>query len=313
MRLDLFVREPLTVRNGIPVFSRPDSYTDNYERIAADHLKALQRDGVNPFIPEELWVESEDSTRELVRQYARPGQTILDVGVGLGRLLSPLSDLRRYGMDISWGYLERSGAAGIEVCYARIEDMPYRERVFDLVVCTDVLEHVLDLNLCCQKMLSVLIPGGILVVRVPYREDLSGYLAPSYPYPLVHVRNFDEHSLRLLFERLFGCDILEMQTTGHLVNESRLKFPLPWRLRVQLLAPALRAVRRISPAAHLALVRRLYHPFEINVVIRKPLDRVQEKVKVSTGGPPGAPADEEPGPPIVINQRCGRLSAYSTD
>jgi len=150
-------------------------------------------------------------------------------------------------------------------------------------VCTDVLEHVLDLNLCCQKILSVLTPGGILVVRVPYREDLSGYLAPSYPYPLVHVRSFDEHSLRLLFERVFGCDILEMQTTGHLVNESRLKFPLPWRLRVQLLAPALQAVRRISPAAHLALVRGLYHPSEINVVIRKPSGRVEKKDEASTG------------------------------
>jgi 2-polyprenyl-3-methyl-5-hydroxy-6-metoxy-1,4-benzoquinol methylase len=279
--LDVFSREPLAVRNGIPVFSHPDPYTENYERIAADHLETLHHAGANPFIPEELWVEFENATRDLLRRHARPGQTILDVGVGLGRLLSPLSELRRYGMDISWGYLERSRATGIDVCYARIEDMPYREGIFDLVVCTDVIEHVMDLNLCCQKILAVLQPGGILVVRVPYREDLSGYLAPSYPYRFVHMRSFDEHSLRLLFERVLGCEVLDMQTTGHIINESRLKFPLPWWVRVQLLAPALRAIQRISSAASLALVRQLYYPFEINVVIRRPSGLCGER--------PGAP------------------------
>jgi SAM-dependent methyltransferase len=284
MHTDLFAREPLGTQNGIPVFSCPDAYTENYERIAADHLKVQRQEGINPFIPEDLWVEFEDATRDLLRRYARPGERVLDVGVGLGRLLAPLAEFPRFGMDISWGYLEIAKAAGIEVCFARIEDMPYREGAFDLVVCTDVIEHVPDLNLCCRKILSVVAAGGVLVVRVPYREDLSGYLAPSYPYPFVHLRSFDEHSLRLLFERILGCQVLEMQTTGHVVNESRLKFPLPWRLRVHVLAPLLRGLGRLSAKAHLALVRRLYYPFAINAAIRKPQDQAAR----SLGTPPSA-------------------------
>jgi 2-polyprenyl-3-methyl-5-hydroxy-6-metoxy-1,4-benzoquinol methylase len=67
------------------------------------------------------------------------------------------------------------------------------------MVCADVLEHVLDLNLVCAKILSVLRPGGILIVRDPYREDLRAYTVPSCPYKFIHLRNFDENSLQLLF------------------------------------------------------------------------------------------------------------------
>src|SRR4029078_9982758 len=94
---------------------------------------------------------------------------------------------------------------GIEVCYSRIEDMPYTENTFDVITCTDVLEHVLDLNLCCSKILSVLKPGGVFIARVPVHEDLRRYLAPDFPYEFVHVRGFTEASLQLFFSRIMGC------------------------------------------------------------------------------------------------------------
>jgi hypothetical protein len=76
----VFARAPLSVRDGIPVFSDPDEYTDNYERIAADHVASLRNNGVNPFIPEELWVEFEGSTHDIIQRYARSGSTVLGVG-----------------------------------------------------------------------------------------------------------------------------------------------------------------------------------------------------------------------------------------
>jgi SAM-dependent methyltransferase len=266
----VFARAPLSVREGIPVFSDPDEYTDNYERIAADHVASLRMDGVNPFIPEELWVEFEGSTHDIIQRYAMSCNTVLDVGVGLGRLLSPFSALQRYGIDISWTYLEIARSKGIEVCYARIEHMPYCDEMFDLVVCTDVLEHVLDLHLCCRKILSVLKPGGVLIVRVPYRENLEGYLAPEYPYAYVHLRSFDEHQLRLLFERVFKCEVVEMRTVGHTTNRGRLIYPLNYRLIKYGVMPLLRMLQGIRSKWHARLLCMLYHAFEINVVIRKP-------------------------------------------
>jgi 2-polyprenyl-3-methyl-5-hydroxy-6-metoxy-1,4-benzoquinol methylase len=261
----VFARAPLRVQAGIPIFSESTPYIANYEKIAADHLASLRRDGTNPFMPEETWQEMEESTAGLVRGYSAPGQSVLDVGVGLGRLLARFPELRRHGMDISLEYLEVARGAGISVCYSLVEDMPYRADLFDVVVCTDVLEHVLDLNLCVGKMLSVLKPGGVLIVRVPYREELACYAADSSAYEYVHLRSFDEHSLRLLFARIFECEVQAVVTAVHAIPRLAVRLTRTEPLARRSLA----LLRALRSSAYDAWRRRLYRPIEINMVVRK--------------------------------------------
>lgn len=267
---DVLAREPLGFRGEIPYFSGHSDYTANYEQISRDHLETFRKAGTNPFIEEDLWVDFERSTIELIEKYAPPSGTILDAGVGLGRLLSHFPQLRRFGADISWGYLEVARSNGIDVCYSLIEDLPYRKELFDIVVCTDVLEHVLDLNACCAKLLAVLRPAGTLIIRVPYREDLRPYLAPGYPYKYVHLRNFDEFSLRLHFERVFNCRTLEITTAGYQPSRSRLKYTVPIPLGGAILSRLLSGMgKRQSSPLYGRLVQLLYHPIVINVALRK--------------------------------------------
>lgn len=265
----LYARAPLETRDGIPVFSESDAYTANYEQIASDHVRWMDQHGTNPWMPERLWVDMERTTTDLIKKFSRPHDTILDVGVGLGRVLSAVPDRTRVGMDISFDYLRKARDKGIDVCYARIEDMPYRPASFDLVVCTDVLEHVIDLNLCCTNILSVLKPGGALVVRVPILENLKPYLDPSLPYEFVHLRTFDEYSLRLLFERVFRCTCVETMPAGYWPSTDRLRPWLPFaELATAVLAKAMRQPGLGDVAD--SLVRILYRPIDLNVVVRKP-------------------------------------------
>lgn len=212
-------RKPFKTINGIPVFAKYDEYTQNYEKISSDHVQEMKKTGKNPFMQEALWQELENDTKNMILKYSTGGK-ILDAGVGLGRLLSMLPpSFEKYGIDISMNYLTLTKTKGIEVCYARLEDIPFKDNFFDVIVCTDVLEHVLDLNLVCRQLLSVLNKNGLLIVRVPYKENLVYYLEPKYPYKYVHLRNFDENSLRLLFEKVFGCKTLDIKTAGNLVVE----------------------------------------------------------------------------------------------
>lgn len=266
---EIFRNEPIRFHGNIPVFSHLNEYTDNYRKISEDHLESLRRNGTNPFIPEDLWVEFEKSTAELVKKYSKQGDRVLDVGVGLGRLLSQFPYLERYGMDISFGYLEIAQSRGINVCYALVEDMPYREGLFDLVVCTDVLEHVFDLKVCCENILSVLKTGGILIIRVPFRENLSQYLEVTYPYKYVHLRNFDVYSLRLLFERIFGCEYIEMATAGYTPGTNRLRFPMPFQKGNVIVSWFVSRIKTIYKPAYELFLKKLYDPVVINIVVRR--------------------------------------------
>lgn len=54
-----------------------------------------------------------------------------------------------------------------------LRDMPFREGLFGLVVCSHVLEHIVEADLAIQECYRVTRPGGYLLVEVPYfdREE----------------------------------------------------------------------------------------------------------------------------------------------
>lgn len=201
-----FISEPLRIDEGIPVFSNVDNYTENYQNISVDHLSSVAQSGVNPFIEESLWLELENSTRSLFKELPVNLNNLvaLDVGVGTGRLLQPLSLKTKYGIDISTPYLKIAESKGFKCCFSKVEDMPFVDNSFDLITCTDVLEHVFDLNASLKQIERVLKPSGYLVIRVPYKEDISPYLDDGYPYEYAHLRSFDMPNILALFTRIFN-------------------------------------------------------------------------------------------------------------
>ncbi len=238
-----FSRAPLREVDGIPVFCETDRYTTNYERVALDHLAAMRPGVDNPFIPDELWKTLDSSTRALVERHTAPGGSVLDVGVGLGRVLGPLTQYRRFGVDLSLDYLRHAGEAGIEVACARAESLPFADGVFDTVITADVLEHVFDLNLALRELIRVLKPGGCLIIRVPNKEDLEVYLRDDLPYEFIHLRAFDLHGLRLLLAKVFGMAFVEGAEVGpHLQGAPR--------LRLRLLPESLREAARSLARKH---------------------------------------------------------------
>ena len=262
----MYKREPIKILNKIPFFSKIDTYVKNYEQIGEDVLVNIDTHGENPFMGEEYWSSIEDSTLSLINSSINENDNILDVGVGLGRLLGKVNNkVNKYGVDIDFNQLLRVDNT-INVCMSKVEELPYQDNYFDVIVCTDVLEHVIDLNLAIQNILRCLKKGGRLIVRVPYREDLSNYLLESYPYQFAHLRNFDENSLRLLFEKIFNMSLLEISYCGYINSRSRVKFFNNMRIPQKLISISIKLISIISNKRITNWVmKKFLVPIEINI------------------------------------------------
>jgi ubiquinone/menaquinone biosynthesis C-methylase UbiE len=104
---------------------------------------------------------------ELVRAQL-PCEAFLDAGCGDGRYLAALAaelPARRAGTDISERILETARQrVDADFRQGSLEALPFADGEFDLVLCTQVIEHVPDADGAIAELARVLRPGGALVI-----------------------------------------------------------------------------------------------------------------------------------------------------
>jgi arsenite methyltransferase len=99
----------------------------------------------------------------------RPGEHVLDVGVGPGFLALDVAGAvggrgRVCGIDPSPSMLaiarQRAGGAGVEVAQGTAIAIPYDDASFDVGISTQVLEYVADVPAALAELHRVVRPGG---------------------------------------------------------------------------------------------------------------------------------------------------------
>lgn len=166
-----------------PLFA---DYADNYGAIAADDLEAsIQPDSF-------LRIRTD---RQVQALGDISGLDVLDLGIGQGLLLNALraSGAKSVtGIDIASAYLRRYvDAEDVTVLLANAERIPFHDH-FDLIIASEILEHVLNPADFLLSARAALRAGGRLVVTVPFKEDLTQYAqSRGCPYGMVHLRAFD--------------------------------------------------------------------------------------------------------------------------
>ncbi len=75
--------------------------------------------------------------------------------------LEVINKIDFYGVDISVNYLNIAEEKGINVSLSMLEKLTFQKNIFDLIIYTDVLEHVLDSNISVNNLRNCLKKGGI--------------------------------------------------------------------------------------------------------------------------------------------------------
>ena len=95
---------------------------------------------------------------------------ILVVGVGTGRDVSFLAKHNDiYAVDISSEGLQIAWKKGIRVkkCDVDKEKLPYKNNVFDIVICKDIFEHLVNPMFLLREIKRVLAKRGYVVINIP--------------------------------------------------------------------------------------------------------------------------------------------------
>lgn len=114
----------------------------------------------------------DDRIDRVVRHIPAEARRVLDVGCGAGRNLQTFSSVRPraeyHGIDIGEGaeaILAQLGFEGKQCDASR--EIPYPDNFFDVVVCGEVIEHVVDTDNLLAEIRRVLTPNGLLILTTP--------------------------------------------------------------------------------------------------------------------------------------------------
>jgi SAM-dependent methyltransferase len=116
--------------------------------------------------------------REISRLKLAKSAPVLDIGTSTGsnlRLLADLGFARASGLEVSEDairYCRAKGFAGL--CCGDVCDLPFAGASFDLVLATDILEHVEEDQRAIGEIARVLRPGGRALITVPAFPSLWG-------------------------------------------------------------------------------------------------------------------------------------------
>jgi 2-polyprenyl-3-methyl-5-hydroxy-6-metoxy-1,4-benzoquinol methylase len=143
---------------------------------------------------------------------ARPGAQVLDCGCGNGVFTAFLCELGfdAVGIDISGtaiGYARQEFPA-IRFEVASLEEgLPFKNEEFDAVWCTEVLEHLFNVEAALTEINRVLCSSGKLVLTTPYHSLVKNLAISILTFDRhfdpegAHIRFFTRRSLHLCLSR----------------------------------------------------------------------------------------------------------------
>lgn len=157
--------------NQLYIFFDIDKINVRYEDVGHDFYDR-QTKSINPL---RAWFHTTryEILNSTVRKYYNQSKRIVDLGSGscewnIGKL--PVT-----GVDLNKNMLEYAKSKGHLIDYkvSNIDQVDFQNNSVDIVVISEVLEHIKDYNALINEIYRILRPGGVVIATVPYDTALS--------------------------------------------------------------------------------------------------------------------------------------------
>lgn len=154
----------------------------------------------------ERFIRPPDPARLSALLALEPGQALLDVGGGTGRVTQLLAGSGAWVLilDPSWGMLRQArGKDCCAVCQGTAEQLPFVNDAFARIVAVDSFHHFWNHAAAAAELVRVLAPGGRLVIEeFDVRRLAVKMVALGERVALMRSRFFAPDSLAALFHPL---------------------------------------------------------------------------------------------------------------
>ena len=134
--------------------------------------------------------EGTDNSKACIAEIIKDvvGGSVCDVGCGTGILLKHIKTARPEVtrlMGVDFAIDDADALEGIEYKAAKIENLPFKDGEFDTVICTHVVEHVLDYRAAIAELRRI--TKKRLIIVVPREREYRYTFNPHFNFfPYTH-------------------------------------------------------------------------------------------------------------------------------
>ncbi len=206
------------IQDRIPVLLPPDYATDSERRRYLENIEKLAKDDlVNPL------EYQRDYRHKVLLDFVGnlKGKRVLDLASSNALFLSKVDAAFKVAFDLSMTYLKTiPESSDVILIQGDAEDFPFMPGFFDVIIMSDVLEHLLHPGNLVRRIEAISTPGTRVIVHIPWEENLESY--KDSPYEFTHLRTFNAFTFR---EQWKNFEVVRSRVTY-----PDLKYPFLFRL-----------------------------------------------------------------------------------
>lgn len=154
---------------GITLEAVKELNYDHHRRMTIEHDKLIEAG-----VAADYSSHNEDSLRNLTSRVI--GGRVLELGASDGNdfaaISAALNIVAIKGIDIHEPSVLRGQEMGRDLVVGYVEDLPFENEAFDLVISRHVMEHVSDVDVALRGIYRVMAPHGLVAAVTPaYQPD----------------------------------------------------------------------------------------------------------------------------------------------